>query len=374
MPVGKQVTIISDVDAILKDPYYRLQFYNTTVTKEWQFPTGKVPLTIINYTASVIKSQVSVLSLKYIRERYEKYVGFNLTMILGPVNRQGIDEEEWNLINSTSSEIFNKRLAQDLMNYIINDKFMLELSYMNAESRYIFKRVWQLKYPKFSPWDSLNGVIEAYKRDILKSNILSLSSILDLTLLWLGSSLIYPSYLQAYLTSLLRAASTNSQVSSPAFLYSLTLSTGDYRYILVAILASIIAIMLSLGIGLKDVKIETKNLLEKSKWWTEKIWEIIFIVIFAFVNPAGAAVKVGTAITKFIIRDALREVLKRIFSGALGYLVDLLFVETWIASIEYNDLFYSSYSHQFLLNLVKITELDLSLLNYEIEMWDHLRD
>jgi hypothetical protein len=34
----------------------------------------------------------------------------------------------------------------------------------------------------------------------------------------------------------------------------------------------------------------------------------------------------------------------------------------------------NAYSLQYLLNLVKITEYDLTLLNYEVNIWDQLKD
>jgi hypothetical protein len=41
---------------------------------------------------------------------------------------------------------------------------------------------------------------------------------------------------------------------------------------------------------------------------------------------------------------------------------------------EYPYLKSHPYSPQYLLNLVKITEYDLTLLNYEINLWNHLKD
>jgi len=43
-------------------------------------------------------------------------------------------------------------------------------------------------------------------------------------------------------------------------------------------------------------------------------------------------------------------------------------------SPEYQYLYENAYSPQYLLNLVKIIELDLSLLNYEIYLWKQLKD
>ena len=45
-----------------------------------------------------------------------------------------------------------------------------------------------------------------------------------------------------------------------------------------------------------------------------------------------------------------------------------------ITEHECNHLYENAYFTQFLRNLVKITEYDLTLLNYEIYLWKQLKD
>jgi lipopolysaccharide biosynthesis protein len=53
---------------------------------------------------------------------------------------------------------------------------------------------------------------------------------------------------------------------------------------------------------------------------------------------------------------------------------DFLYEKFITTKNECNHLHENAYFPQFLLNLVKITEYDLSLLKYEIILWDNLRD
>jgi hypothetical protein len=57
------------------------------------------------------------------------------------------------------------------------------------------------------------------------------------------------------------------------------------------------------------------------------------------------------------------------------YKIEVIFYEKFITTDHGIIIIHENcYSPQYLLNLVKIAEYDLSLLKYEIILWGHLRD
>jgi hypothetical protein len=103
----------------------------------------------------------------------------------------------------------------------------------------------------------------------------------------------------------------------------------------------------------------------------------------------------GLIETKINTRDLLKcifEVSSTVISGILTFLF-FIFIKVPLANLilgivtaiswvittlsyyfEYPYLKKYSFSPQYLLNLVKITEYDLTLLNYEINLWNQLKD
>ena len=225
----------------------------------------------------------------------------------------------------------------------------MKLASENIFSRVTFKWVWQLRYHMWDNLGDLGKAREAYKNDILNSKRLD-------PLLIASTFISYPTPFQKFLSQLLRRVYNFAPVSSPAFLYSLTLSTGDYRYTLVAMYGSILSILGSLAIGLNETKVCTRDLLKMNKQYTELVLSI----------PIGI---IAGAIAGIITRNAWIAILVGAFvSTALQY-----FVSTYITGPEYDYLKNNTYSPKYLLNLVKLTEYDLSLLKYEIILWDNLR-
>jgi hypothetical protein len=228
----------------------------------------------------------------------------------------------------------------------------MKLASINIFTRVTFKWVWQLRYHMWDNLGNLGKAREAYKNDILNSKRLD-------PLLIASTFISYPTPFQIFLSKLLRRVYNFAPVSSPAFLYSLTLSTGDYRYILVAMNGSISTILKSLAIGLIETKIQIRNLLKSIldvlKGIADVLTVIATILLALTFKIRSRVVGIAVAIAAFAAA----------FAWAQIYLYE---------NYEYPYLKSHPYSPQYLLNLVKITEYDLTLLNYEINLWNHLKD
>jgi hypothetical protein len=227
--------------------------------------------------------------------------------------------------------------------------------------RVLFKEIWQLKYP---PW-TFEEAKELYKKYIL-SFVQSDS--------WLENLLNYlphPTLLQAIYSLTLLDIIELEKPYSPAFLYSLTLSTGDYRYIIAALRASVIAINESLRIGALDVKMEKRKLLDEIKKINQGEYALAASVagtVVAYAVRGAVAGAIGGP------KGALVGAVVGFIAGLIVGLAAYYAADTYIISPEYDYLYENAYSPQYLLNLVKIIELDLSLLNYEIYLWRQLKD
>jgi hypothetical protein len=256
MPVGKWVTILTDnIDNILN--LHSLKFRRTTEKVE---KIDDLTITTYRYFAEVNKLETII----------------NFKVKIGPNHkRTGIEETKFNFImdlNNKSDKdaifvkIFNKRLKDDINYYINNEETLKDMSVKNAIFRTMFKRGWQLSYPE---WD-FGEVKYAYKKYILVFK--KWKPLDDLGLYQEIKDKGLSKYLSKYLDS---ATDPFTDFPSPANLYSLTLSSGDYRYILVALLGSIFAITQSLGLGLNQTKEETRNSLEKNQKDEEFMYQVI---------------------------------------------------------------------------------------------------
>jgi hypothetical protein len=116
---------------------------------------------------------------------------------------------------------------------------------------------------------------------------------------------------------------------------------------------SISTILESLAIGLIETKINTRDLLK---------------YIYEVYPPYIALVLSIIALILTVIGIPLVGIALSIAAIVLAA-ISLLSYET-----DYRHIKENSYSPQYLLNLVKITEYDLTLLNYEINLWNHLKD
>jgi hypothetical protein len=342
LQIGKFVSISTDINSILIN--YKKEF---NYTKKEEKLNG-LTITTYNYTAKIRNA-----------------IGINFTMKLGPHNyRTDVDEMSFNFINSISFRIFNKALEKDLNDWVDNDLYWGVITAINSISRVIFKQVWQQRYP---PWDNLQYAKNLYTIYILSPkkefalNILFANPATPLIYSPLISLVIekttgysyYPSTLQIGLNKMLAAAYLLAACYSPVSFYSQAYSEGDYRYILTAIRGSILALAKSLIIGLKIIKEWTSIFLIINKWVTILLWRLL-IELLSLLIPVS---KILVKILEWVITSIVGE-----------------FVGEWIATQEYEYLKKNTYSPQFLLNLVDITQYDLSLLNYEINIWEQLRD
>jgi hypothetical protein len=346
MPVGKRVTILTDVDAILKDSYYRLEFYNTIEeVKEESDGTRKYNVTTYKYSAEIWKTTgYSYTKLGKINERQEKYIGLYFKMKLGPDDYRTNIEQSFNYVMDLNGDgtmkavanfykIYDKRLENELKS--TNDDIALTtLISANIYSRVTFKYVWQLKIP---PWSNLQRVMAMYKNYILNSKFV------DPSLIASTFDYSYFTTLQSTLNDMLRYAYIAAAISSPAFLYSLTLTTGNYKCILGAIQGSISTILRSLIIGLAETKGWTKCYLDAHTWASGFLYTLLAFAIGSI--PGGQIPALILELAGIGITVAENYYLKE-----------------------------NAYSPQFLRNLVKITEYDLTLLNYEIDLWNQLKD
>jgi hypothetical protein len=182
-----------------------------------------------------------------------------------------------------------------------------------------------------------------------KDNILSLSyrSPEKVDLLILSTFGHLPTGLRTFVFTNLRLAYIISAISSPAVLYSLALSAGDYKYMLAAIDGSIRSILGSISIGLAEVKAETKSFIEN---WYKYI-------------PIAQTI-ISAILSIILIKSRLAAIIVAIIAVVLVVLQIL----------EFDHLKDNTYSPQFLRGLVKLTEYDLTLLNYEVSIWEQLKD
>jgi hypothetical protein len=314
--------------------------------KEDSDGTRKYNVTTYKYSAEIWKTTgYSYTKLGKINEGQEKYIGFYFKMKLGPDDYRTNIEQSFNYVMDLNGDgtmkavanfykIYDKRLKNELKS--TNDDIVLTaLISANTYSRVTFKYVWQLKMP---PWSNLQRVMAMYENNILNSKFVNPSLI--------ASTFDYSYFtaLQRTLNDMLRYAYIAAAISSPAFLYSLTLTTGNYRYVLGAIQGSISTILGSLMIGLAEIKEYTKN------------WVLI-----------------GSFVVSSILYGILITALTFMPGGQIPAAV-LTFASIALITAEHYYLKENAYSPQYLRNLVKITELDLSLLNYEIDLWNQLKD
>jgi hypothetical protein len=350
MPVGKWVTILTDVNQILPR-------YNTTFTS-----TDKIGW--INKTEN---GKVTPI-MKYIIKRYNakigNYIEFNFILRLNNTYTDITQDLSYHVnyisdlnnrsdINAVSNfyKIYNKRLENELKS-INNDEVLTKLVATNVFSRITFKWAWQLRYHMWDNLGNLGRAMEVYKNDILNSK-----SVNPLLIAYTFSYRITP--LQSFLSKMLIEAYKRATVSFPAFLYSLTLSAGDYRYILVAMNGSISTILGSLAIGLIETKIQIRNLLKS-----------ILDVLKGIADVLTVIATILLALT-FITRSKVVGIAAAIAAFAAAFAWAQIYL---YENYEYPYLKSHPYSPQYLLNLVKITEYDLTLLNYEINLWNHLKD
>jgi hypothetical protein len=236
-------------------------------------------------------------------------------------------------------KIYNKKLEDDLISVYIYSA-LRNLADGNQFGRVAFKWVWQFVYPQWS----FKTAQEMYKDNILS---LSYRSPEKVGLLILSTFGHLPTSLQTFVFTNLRLAYIISAISSPAVLYSLTLSTGDYKYMLAAIDGSIRSILGSILIGLAEVKAKTKSFIEN--WYT-------YIPL--------AQTIISAILSIILIKSRLAAIIVAIIAVVLVALQIL----------EFNHLKDNTYSPQFLRELVKLTEYDLTLLNYEVSIWEQLKD
>jgi len=172
MPVGKWVTILTDVNQILPR-------YNTTFTS-----TDKIGW--INKTEN---GKVTPI-MKYIIKRYNakigNYIEFNFILRLNNTYTDITQDLSYHVnyisdlnnrsdINAVSNfyKIYDKRLENELKS-INNDKVLTKLASRNIFTRVTFKWVWQLRYYTWDNLGNLGKAMEAYKNDILIPKVLIL--------------------------------------------------------------------------------------------------------------------------------------------------------------------------------------------------------
>jgi hypothetical protein len=343
--VSKRVTILTDVSEILEHPYYKVEFTRILEQAEWQ-PTGMGPIKIETFRvfAELGKRDFYTKSLK------ERYIGFYFKMRLGPDDKaKDIYQLTWNYFTDLNGDgwknalpniikIYNKKLEDELISVYFQPA-LRNLADGNQFGRVTFKWVWQFVYP---PWSFITA------QEMYKNNILSLSyrSPEKVDLLILSTFGHLPTGLQTFVFTNLRLAYIISAISSPAVLYSLTLSTGDYKYMLAAIDGSIRSILGSISIGLAEVKANTRSFIEF--WLGKQALDSILLTILSV-----------------ILRGSLLATI---------ILAIIVIVLTVLGILEFNHLKDNTYSPQFLRDLVKLTEYDLTLLNYEVSIWGQLKD
>jgi uncharacterized membrane protein len=376
MPVGKRVTVLTDVDKVLDN--YKLKFSNTT-RYEWLNTTktqnGQVILVesykikVIDFSAVIGKTAFRASKNKFEGTTYEErmipYITFNFTLELNDT-KTDITETRFNNIldsegrsdrNAKFSKVYDKTLNDDLKN--IDNNFLLKnLSDFNADTRILFKQIWLLKYPKDGVWGDFENVRKMYKDYILGFKQFNKQFIIQ-------NIFSYFTALQITNGLLLGGIDCLTAITSPSFLYSLTLTTGDYSFILAAMRASLFAINESLRIGLKTFKDYVKKLLDDNIFYSQLEYAIINAMIVAVLGALTLLTAGLVAIILFIIS---------LIATALGIYWQFFIAPNDILMPEFNYLSKNIYSPRFLLNLVKLTEYDLTLLNYEFGIWDQLRD
>jgi hypothetical protein len=347
--VGKRVTIYTDIDKILNSEF-SLKFSNTTTKRK----IDGLELTVYNFIAMVGKPVYEKIGNKIIKS-IDPYITFNFVMELSPdhPNFTKMHERFYNFIKDSMSRSDEKARFltihnTELINLVYNNKDPLIEKYSenNALSRVMFKRAWQLRYP---PWN-FGEAIELYKKYILSFSY-------DPWLMFTLSFFNYPSWLQIEYGMKTADFTAFARFYSPTKLYSKTLTTGDYRYIAAAVRGSIIAIDESLRLGSNKTKFLTIDYLDRYKKADAATYSIITSIAAGLIVGAIVGGPWGLAAAAFV--------------GVVMYLCG---AEALVIGPEYNYLYDNVYSPKYLLNLVKLIEYDLTLLNYEINLWEQLKD
>jgi hypothetical protein len=376
MLVSKKVTVLTGVDQILD--IYNKRFTNSTEKME---QLDGVNVTTYMYDAILGKTKFIIRKDRFI-ETIEKYMEINFKMKLGPRDkRTGIEETKFNFIMGSNNQSgkhasFGRIYNDELINYIIKHVFrspdykaLMKYAAENFLFRTAFKKAWQLSYPE---WD-FGQVIKVYRKIILTSKewprgILKAGYVYSYAWAkWVNYQGISDRNIAKYLSGYLRAVIDKDPIFTPDILYSKILSSGDYsdiRYILVAILASISTIVDSLGLALNETKQLTKIYLEEKRGEEEYMYKIMLEIIFT----------VTSVIVSAIIK--IPQWAQFINDYAWNFINDVIYNHVILSSLEnkYSYLRANTYSPLKLQRLVEIINYDLSLLNYEINIWDQLKD
>jgi hypothetical protein len=266
--------------------------------------------------------------------------------------------------NAKFIKIYDKELKNEL-DLINKDEKWKKIAEANARSRIDFKEVWQLRYPPWWIYDAHYW----YVKYILASEV-------DSGIFFTFSP--HPTCLQVQLNAQLYIAYYRPmfEFSSPKFLYNLIYGTGDYRYILAAIQGSILTISESLKIGVNEIKTQIKNRIEKSKSDTEYAYSILFSAIL---GALGGVIGGLAGLAKEAVNISAKELLKYLgrgaFWGAISGAITGWFIAPNITDPEFKHLRDYTYSPTYLFNLIYfLIQPDLTLLNYEVHMWNQLRD
>jgi hypothetical protein len=359
--VGKWVTILTDnIDNILN--LHSLKFRRTTEKVE---KIDDLTITTYRYFAEINKFDIIInfkmkLSPNYTKTNIEE-TRFNFIMDLD--NRSDKD--------AVFVKILNKRLMDDLRYYILNetivknDRTFIDIANMNAHYRVYFKWKWQLSYLEWSFGD----VKIAYKKVILNSKGWSYSSTSKAST---NDDKITDDNLNAFLwiyTSKLKNQLKRDPYYTPNFLYSMTLSTGDYRYILAAILGSMFTIVNSLGLGLNEAKSAIIKYLEEEKENEKLMYKSLIGLLVSL--PGGVISKIVEEI--FFWLAFLTELSLQFVEDYVTEFIYQLVVESSLKA-KYTYLRENAFASLKLLRLIEIINYDLSLLNFEIKVWDQLSD
>jgi len=376
MLVGKKVTILTNVDQILD--IYNKKFTNSTEKVE---QLDGVNVTTYMYYAILEKTKFIIRKDRFI-ETIEKYMEINFKMKLGPRDkRTGIEETKFNFImgsNNRSDErasfgrIFNDKLKNDIEYHIFrnpDNKTLMKYAVVNFLFRTMFKKAWMLGYPE---WD-FGQVIKVYRKIILTSKewprgILKEGYVNSYAWArWVNYQGISDINIANYLSGYLLTVIDKDPIFTPNILYSKILSSGDYsdiKYILVAIYASISAIVTGFCLALNKTKQPTKIYLEKERKKEEFIEYIKVQILFTAIS-----IIVGYYLGISIGLQAAYDTTWNVISTYFYDNVVLPNMEK-----KYSYLLANIYSPLKLQRLVEIINYDLSLLNYEINLWDQLKD
>jgi hypothetical protein len=345
--LGKRVTLLINVEKILKNENYIKNF--TRIQEGEPKIETEVLVTTYKYTAIVGPTTFVVQKKPYvgyiIRETINPSIGIGFKLKIGPNHtRHTMDEWGFNFIMDLENrkdrsakfiDIYDERLKKDLMYPdLINNENLMRKIMDNIGHRVRFKREWQMSYPA-----QLN--LEIVKKTYM-------DYFLDPK-----EAVIFPQPFRVDIVA---------DGAMPASLYIITLITGDYRYILMAILGSIFTITSSLALGLNETKAIRKSELQKSEENEGYLYSILI------------GIAIGVILTIF---GAGAPLLVQLIASAIGVAVGTGYtylITQKMTKPKYNYLLANMYSPRYLLSLIKIIEWDLTLLNYEINIWDQLRD